>query len=48
MKILAVNSSARRGGESKTELMLDHLVEGMTDAGADVTVAHQRDKKIKK
>ncbi len=48
MKILAINSSARRGGQSRTELMLDHLVEGMTDAGADVTVAHLRDKKIKK
>jgi multimeric flavodoxin WrbA len=29
MKILAINSSPRVGGRSKTELMLDHLVEGM-------------------
>jgi len=29
MKILAINSSQRTGGRSKTELLLDHLVEGM-------------------
>jgi len=29
MKILAINSSPRVGGRSKTELMLNHLVEGM-------------------
>ena len=29
MKILAINSSPRGGGQSKTELMLNHLVEGM-------------------
>ena len=29
MKILAINSSPRSGGQSKTELMLNHLVEGM-------------------
>ena len=27
MKVLAINSSARIGGQSKTELMLNHLVE---------------------
>ncbi len=29
MKILAINSSPRVGGQSKTELMLNHLVAGM-------------------
>jgi multimeric flavodoxin WrbA len=29
MKILAINSSPRGGGQSKTELMLNHLVKGM-------------------
>ena len=29
MKILAINSSPRVGGQSKTELMLNHLAEGM-------------------
>jgi len=29
MRILAINSSPRVGGQSKTELMLNHLVEGM-------------------
>jgi multimeric flavodoxin WrbA len=33
MKVLAINSSARIGGQSKTELMLNHLVEGMREAG---------------
>jgi len=36
MKILAINSSPRVGGQSKTELMLNHLAEGMRDAGAQV------------
>ncbi|MBN2398641.1 MAG: flavodoxin family protein, partial [Deltaproteobacteria bacterium] len=47
MKILAINSSPRTGDESKTELMLDHLVKGMRDAGAEVEVINLRDKKIK-
>lgn len=47
MKILALNSSARTGGESKTELMLNHLVRGMREAGAAVDVVHLRKKKIK-
>ena len=47
MKILALNSSPRTGGESKTELMLNHLVEGMQEAGADVEVVNLREKKIK-
>ncbi|MDQ1331549.1 MAG: hypothetical protein QG578_1817 [Thermodesulfobacteriota bacterium] len=47
MKILAINSSPRTGGGSKTELMLNHLVAGMRDAGADVDVVNLRGKKIK-
>ncbi|MFH1089971.1 MAG: flavodoxin family protein, partial [Pseudomonadota bacterium] len=47
MKILAVNSSARTGRGSKTELLLDHLVEGMREAGAEVEVVNLRHKKVK-
>ncbi len=47
MKILSINSSPRDGGQSKTELMLNHLVEGMQEAGADVEVVNLREKKIK-
>jgi multimeric flavodoxin WrbA len=47
MKILAINSSPRSGGQSKTELMLNHLAEGMQEAGADVEVVNLREKKIK-
>jgi multimeric flavodoxin WrbA len=47
MKILSLNSSLRTGGQSKTELMLDHLVKGMQIAGAEVEVVNLREKKIK-
>jgi multimeric flavodoxin WrbA len=47
MKVLALNSSARVGKGSITELMLDHLVRGMRDAGAEVEVVNLKDKKIK-
>lgn len=47
MKVLAVNSSLRRDGESRTELMLSHLVSGMREAGAEVEVVNLRDKNIK-
>jgi multimeric flavodoxin WrbA len=47
MKVLALNSSARTGGQSKTELMLDHLIDGMRDAGADVDAINLQEKKIK-
>lgn len=47
MKVLALNSSARTGDVSKTEIMLDHLVEGMRDAGGEVEVVNLRKKKIK-
>jgi multimeric flavodoxin WrbA len=46
MKILSINSSPRTGGESKTELMLNYLVEGMQEAGAEVEVVNLREKKI--
>lgn len=47
MKVLALNSSPRGGGQSKTELMLDHLLEGMREAGADVEVVSLREKTVK-
>lgn len=47
MKILALNSSPRCDGESKTELMLNSLAEGMRAAGAEVEVVDLRDKKVK-
>ncbi len=47
MKILSINSSPRGGGESKTELILNHLVEGMREGGAEVEVINLREKKIK-
>ncbi|MFO7667620.1 MAG: NAD(P)H-dependent oxidoreductase [Desulfobacterales bacterium] len=47
MKILAINSSPRTGGQSKTELMLNHLVKGMREAGAEVDFVNLREKKIK-
>ena len=46
MKVLAINSSARSDGISKTEMMLDALVEGMRDAGAEVEVVPLRKKKV--
>jgi multimeric flavodoxin WrbA len=47
MNVIAVNSSPRGGGRSKTELMLNHLVEGMRAAGAEVDTVNLREKKIK-
>lgn len=47
MKVLAVNSSPRRKGESKTELLLNHLVQGMEKAGAEVEVVELRKKTIR-
>jgi len=34
VKVLAINSSARIGGESKTEFILDFLIKGMKEEGA--------------
>lgn len=47
MKVLALNSSPRTGSQSKTELMLNHLVSGMREAGAEVELANLREKIIK-
>jgi multimeric flavodoxin WrbA len=47
MKVLAVNSSPRGEGESKTGLMLSHLVLGMREAGADVEIVELRKKTIR-
>jgi len=47
MRILALNSSPRSGGQSKTEVMLNRLVQGMCDAGAEVEVVNLREKKIR-
>lgn len=46
MKVLALNSSARTGDVSKTEIMLDRLVKGMREKGADVEIINLRKKKI--
>jgi hypothetical protein len=47
MKVLALNSSPRGGDQSKTELMLNHLVQGMREAGAEVEVVQLRKKVVK-
>jgi multimeric flavodoxin WrbA len=47
MKVLALNSSARAGSNSKTEIMLNALVDGLRDAGAEVEVVNLKDKKIR-
>ena len=47
MKVLGLNSSARSRGESKTDLMLNHLVNGMREAGAAVETINLREKNIK-
>ncbi len=47
MKVLAINSSARTGDVSKTEIVLDFLLQGMREAGADVEVIELRKKKIR-
>jgi len=47
MKVLAINSSARSDGISKTGMMLDALAQGMRDAGAEVDVIPLRKKTVK-
>jgi multimeric flavodoxin WrbA/putative sterol carrier protein len=47
MKVLAINSSPRKEGQSKTELMLKHLVKGMKEAGAEVETVNLREKTIR-
>jgi multimeric flavodoxin WrbA/putative sterol carrier protein len=46
MKVLALNSSARPVGQSKTEMILSSFVKGMAAAGAEVEVVNLREKKI--
>ena len=46
MKVLALNSSARVGVMSKTEMLLSALVEGLTEGGAEVETINLKDKKI--
>ena len=46
MKVLALNSSPRVGRESKTELMLNHLIQGLEEGGAEVTLVNLAQKKI--
>jgi putative sterol carrier protein len=46
MKVIAINSSPRPNKQSMTEMMLGHLVEGMTEAGASVETINLREKKI--
>ncbi len=46
MRVFAANSSPRPDDESKTALMLSHLVRGMREAGAEVEVVNLREKKI--
>jgi putative sterol carrier protein len=47
MNVLALNSSPRTTGQSKTELMMLQLVKGMTEAGALVEVVNLREKRIR-
>ncbi len=47
MKVIAFNSSPRGHGTSKTRLLLDALVKGMREAGADVETVHLREKVIR-
>jgi multimeric flavodoxin WrbA len=47
MKVLAINSSPRGEGTSKTEMILSPLVEGMRQAGAQVEVINLRHKTIR-
>ncbi|MBI5582732.1 MAG: NAD(P)H-dependent oxidoreductase [Deltaproteobacteria bacterium] len=46
MKVLALNASPRGGGQSKTEFLLNLLVQGMEESGAAVEVVALRQKKI--
>ena len=47
MLVSAFNSSARTGSDSKTEIMLNALVDGMREAGAEIEVVNLKDKKIR-
>jgi len=47
MKVLAVNSGPRSDADSYTAMMLNCLVEGLREAGAEVEVVKLREKKIR-
>ena len=47
MKVMALNSSPRGDGQSKTGIMLNALVEGMREAGVEVEVVSLSKKTIK-
>lgn len=47
MKVMAINSSPRTGGESRSEKLLSLLVDGMRQEGADVGVSNLREYNIK-
>ncbi len=47
MQVLAINSSPRQKGVSKTGMMLSHLVEGMRKAGAEVHTVNLSKKTVK-
>jgi multimeric flavodoxin WrbA len=47
MNVIAINSSPRGQGESKTEMILKPLVEGMEAAGARVDLVNLREKKVR-
>ena len=47
MKVLAVNSGPRSDAESYTTIMLNSLIEGLREAGAEVEVVKLREKKIR-
>lgn len=46
MKVIAINSSPRAEGTSKTGMMLDALTKGMVEAGAEVETVDLRRKKV--
>jgi hypothetical protein len=46
MQVLALNSSPRPEGQSKTAVMLQHLVEGLREGGAGVEVIALREKRL--
>jgi FMN-dependent NADH-azoreductase len=48
MKIIGIGSSARNFKSSKSALLLETFLNGMSEAGADVEIIHLKNKKIKK
>ncbi len=47
MKVIAINSSPRSDGISKTGILLDAVVQGMREAGAEVEMVRLRKKTVK-